>query len=430
MHNYSGQMQVEEGLAVLRMEGPQAAPDADAAQPWRPLAGVRVVELTGWVAGPQAGVILGDLGADVVKVESPHAPDPTRSHTAAQGLSMRTASGHLMCWETFNRNKRSLALDLSTNEGQRVLYQLVAKSDVFLTNMRTTALERLGASFDRLKTANPSLVYGVAGGLGSKGPRANDPVVDAIGMAYSGFMYAVSARQDEPWYPHGSLTDIQTGTMVAFGIVTALFARSSTNEAQYVHSSQLQSMMWLQNFNIAMAANNGTMFDAHVYASPAFSVYQCGDGEWIALALIHGDSPVRSPWPVLFKLFGKPELTDDPRFASDAVRDLHRDELKAVLISGFEQRERDYWVDTLQSADIMCSGIKRVTDVVSDEHVAAEGYIFQLDNGLKFMRSCFELGDVPTKGAPDLGADTHEVLLDLGLSEDEIISLHLADVVM
>jgi len=390
-----------------------------------PLAGVKVIEMTHWVAGPLAGMILGDLGADVLKVENPNSPDGGRGNTEAHGVNLVTDDGRYMCWETFNRNKRSIALDASTPDGQAVLHKLVADCDVFLTNLRRRPLEAMGASFEQLQKVNQRIVYAFAEGLGAVGPRANEPAVDSIGMAYSGFMFEVSAIPGVPWYPHGSIVDLQAGTMLAFAILSGLFARDRTGQAQYAHSSQLQAMMWLEMFGIAMAANTEDTFDAHKHSSPLFDAYKCRDGKYISIGILYDKT-----WPDLASVLESATLITDPRFSERVRRHENRVDLKEEFNTLFARRDRDEWLERLRAKGIMCSPVNTVTDLVTDEQVASEGYLVELENGLRFVKSPFGLEEIPRKGAPELGADTHEVLLALGLSIDEIVDLHIKNVVL
>lgn len=390
-----------------------------------PLDGIRVVEVTMWVAGPTTGMVLGDLGAEVIKIESPNSPDPSRGLRVGQGLDLRTEDGKMMCYESFNRNKRGIAVDLRTPEGQEILHRLVARADIFVTNLLPPALTARGADFDTLREVNPRIIYAIARGLGAKGPRANDRVQDTIGMAYSGFMYTAAVQPGVPHYPPGSFSDVLTGTMVAFGAVAAVQARDRTDRAQFVESSQVQSMMWLQFYNFAAAANLGRTFDAHAAKSPLVTVYECADGAWIAIGLLRADTQ----WPTLCEIFGREEVALDPRFDSEVQRDLHRDELDAFMREQFLRRPRDEWLDPLRDAGIWCGPVNSVEDLVDDDHVRAEGYITTVDNGLTMVGTPFGVDDMPKRGAPAYAAETSEVLAELGYSDEEIVQLNLSDVV-
>jgi crotonobetainyl-CoA:carnitine CoA-transferase CaiB-like acyl-CoA transferase len=207
-----------------------------------PLAGVKVVEISHYIAGPMAGMVLGDLGAGVIKIESPTAPDPTRAFIYGQGLYLVTDGGRHILRESFNRNKRSLALDLKTPDGQAVFRELVAGADIVVTNLRRPTLTAWGADFGALRLVIPRIVYALAEGLGAKGPRAHDRTMDTTGMAYAGLMYTVSAQDGQPHYPLGAMSDVQA------------------------------------------AANLGRNFDSNNNLSPWFAIYPCRDGEWLALS--------------------------------------------------------------------------------------------------------------------------------------------------
>ena len=392
----------------------------------RPLDGIRVVEVTMWVAGPTLGMALGDLGAEVVKIENATSPDPARGLRVGQGLDLRTDDGRMMCYESFNRNKRGIAVNLRHPEGQEILHRLVRGSDMFVTNLLPEALAACAADFETLCSINPQIIYAMAEGLGHKGPRAHDRAQDTIGMAYSGFMYTASETVGVPTYPPGSFSDVLTGTMAAFGAVAALRARDRTGRAQFVDSSQLQAMMWLQFYNIATAANLGDTFRANTSAeTPLVTIYECSDGAWLAIGLLRADTQ----FPALCKLFGAPDAASDPRFETELARDQHRAELAGFMAEQFRKRPREAWLDPLRAAGIWVGPVNSVEDLVDDEHVRAEGYVTTLDNGLTMVTTPFNIDDMPQRGAPEYGAHTAEVLGELGYSDEQIVELNLADVI-
>src|SRR6201996_1249928 len=217
-----------------------------------PLAGIRVVDMTIWMAGAVSGMLLADLGADVVKVEGMRG-DPTRSHT--HHTPAGAAAGPSISYSTCNRNKRSIALDLGSVADREVFDQLIGMADVFVSNMSPATIRKLRIDDASLHALNPSLVYACGSGLGPRGPRAGDLAQDMTGMAYAGMLFTPPPDPAEPFAPPGAMNDVITGTYLFGGILAALMRRAATGQGETVTSSMLQSALWTQALLVGSAAN-------------------------------------------------------------------------------------------------------------------------------------------------------------------------------
>ena len=393
-----------------------------------PLAGVRVLDLTLWVQGPIAGTLLADLGADVIKIEKAGVGDHSRSLGTVYGVDLARDSFSLL-WNVCNRNKRSLALDLHRPEGRPVFEALVREADVVVTNLMVEALEQLGASEPAIRELNPGVIYARAGGFGEVGPRSADPCQDTVGMAYAGLLFTVSADGETPYYPPGALSDVLSGTMLAFGVLAALRERDRTGEGQYVSTSQLQSLMWLQSLNVAAVANLGRPFlpsDRHAPPNPMFNTYPCGDGRWIAMGM-----PVPNLWPQMCEAIGRPDMATDPRYAHAASRSANARECVRDLDAWFATGPAERWLGPLRAAGIWVAPINRVEDLVDDEQVHANGLLRTLDDGTRVAQMPFTIRGHEARAAvsPGHGEHTDVVLGAAGFEEERVARLRASGAV-
>ncbi len=389
------------------------------------LDGIRVVELGVWVAGPGAGGVLADWGADVIKVEAP-AGDPMRRMLAVAGGGRDDLPSPP--FDLDNRGKRSVVLDLTSDEGRSAMQRLVATADVFLTNLRPDAVERLGLSPEVLLEAHPRLVYASVSGYGRTGPDAGRAGYDVGAFwARSGLAaLAVGESQPQPHFRGGFGYHVTAITTVA-GIVGALFERVTTGRGRLVETSLLRTGVWCLGWDMGLRLRFGKLLPAQdrtAQGNPMVNVYRAGDGKWFWLLGVEGDRL----WPGLLRAVDRPSWGDDERFATMRDRRKHAAELIELLDAMFLTLTRDEWTARFDEHDVWWAPVNTPDDVLEDPQVLAAGTFVDVPGGagapehravaspVSFPSDDGDADESRPRGpVPALGEHTQSVLKELGL---------------
>ena len=400
-----------------------------------PLEGIRVLDWTIWQQGPVAAAMLGDLGAEVIKIEERVGGDPGRGMLRAAGLDLSGRPNFY--FEANNRNKKSLTVDLKKSAGVEIVQRLAEHADVFVQNFRKGVAARLGLDAATLRARNPRLIYASATGYGPEGPDSGAPSFDYLGLARSGLMLASGEPDDPPIYTSGGIADQMGATMLAFGVLAALFVRERTGRGQEVDASHLGSMSWLQGLGLAARTMLGRAIprQSRKYATnPLWNHYRCADDQWIALAMLQPDRY----WANLCRVLEIPEAATDARFTGAKERMFHCADCVALLDEVFARRPRAEWLRRLaEGGDFIATLVNSVDDLPDDPQMQVNGYV------TTFAHPTFgptQVVGVPvllseTPGsvrlpAPEFGQHTEEVLTEiLGYSWEEIGRLREAEVI-
>ncbi len=391
------------------------------------LADLRVVDASTLFAGPLAAMHLGDLGAEVIKIEHPRRPDPSRGHGPEK-------DGHNLWWKTLGRNKQTVSLDLSVAAGQEVFRRLAATADVVIENFRPDTLERWELGYDRLRTDNLGLVLARVTGFGQVGPYRRRPGFGTLAEAMSGFAAATGEPDGPPTLPPFGLADGIASLAIAFAIMSALHARTTTGRGQVVDVAIIEPMMamlgpqitrWDQLHTVQARTGNRSGNNA------PRNTYRTVDGHWVAVSTSSQSIAER-----VMALVGRPELADEPWFSTGRTRAEHTDELDDAVGSWIAARTRTEVVDAFEQAQAAVAPVYTAADIVEDPQLNALGTIHRLDDAdlgpMAMQGPLFRLSDTPpqirhTGRAP--GADTDSALALLGLDVDEIAELRTAGVI-
>jgi crotonobetainyl-CoA:carnitine CoA-transferase CaiB-like acyl-CoA transferase len=389
------------------------------------LDGITVLDLTRVLSGPYCAMLLGDMGARVIKIEQPGKGDDTR----AWGPPF--LGGESAYFLSINRNKESVTLDFKQPEGRAVLEQLAARSDVLVENFRPGTLAKMGFDYESLAPKHPRLVYASVSGFGQTGPRRKEPGYDAVIQAEGGLMSITGAPDGPPYRLGVAIADIVSGIFAAYGVVTALFARERTGRGQMVDVAMLDAVAALLTYQAGNYFASGKaptrLGNRHPSIVP-YETFAAADGEFV-LAVGNED---------LWRRFCEvADLRLGERFATNRQRVTQYDEVRPLIADALRRQPRQYWIERLTAAGVPCGSVRDFAEVFGDPQLAAREMIAELEHAaagpLKLLGIPVKLSDTP--GAvrtppPRLGEHTDAVLRhDLGLDAGAIARLHATGVV-
>ncbi|KMS81950.1 acyl-CoA transferase [Streptomyces leeuwenhoekii] len=386
-----------------------------------PLTGLRVLDLATLFAGPLAATMLGDFGAEVVKVEHPAKPDPSRGHGPSK-------NGVGLWWKLLGRNKRTITLDLSKPGGRRTLLRLAATADVIVENFRPGTLERWDLGWDELSAVNPRLVLARVTGFGQFGPYAHRPGFGTLAEAMSGFAAITGEPDGPPTLPPFGLADSIAALATAYAVMTALAARERTGEGQIVDMAIIEPILtvlgpqpiWYDQLgHVQPRTGNRSQNNA------PRNTYRTADGGWVAVS-----TSAQSVAERVMRLVGRPELIDEPWFATGAGRARHADLLDEAVGGWIARHSRADVLAAFERAEAAVAPVQDVRDVMNDPQYRALGTLATIDDPelgpLRMQNVLFRLSATPGAirwaGRPH-GADTEEVLAELGLSRTDVKAL-------
>ncbi|MDD5093167.1 MAG: CoA transferase [Dehalococcoidia bacterium] len=383
-----------------------------------PLEGFRVLDATTWFQSV-APRMLGDLGAEVIKIESPITGDPMRGSITQTKLEMGGSERNVMI-EHANFNKKCITLDLTKEEGRKILYKLVGKSDVFVHNLRMNAAIRLGVDYATLSTYNPLLIYALGSAWGSNGQNAGRASYDRLALARSGLMSIIGQPDTPPSYINGAIADHMGASMTAFGIVAALLKRERTGQGQEVECSLLGSMMHLLSMNVDAKLIMGVEVPRHARTStpnPFWNEYRCKDDKWISLGMLQADRY----WPSFCKVTSLEHLEKDQRFENIWARSANAAECIAIMDEVFATKTRAEWLDILGcEGDFVVEPVNTFSDLLEDTQVWANNYIAEFEHPT-YGRTQMMVTPIRVGGStpsirlpsPEFGEHTEEVLQNI-----------------
>lgn len=395
------------------------------------LKGIRVLEVGTWVMVPSAGVLLADLGADVIKVEHPRSADPVRALVVGGVIP---AGNHSPMVEHTNRGKRSVCLNLETSEGREALYLLAETCDVFLTNLLPSVLARLQIDDEQIRRRNPHIVYTRVDALGANGPDAEKPGFDAsVFFGRAGIVNALTPTGQAPIHARPGLGDRIAALVIAYGITSALLHRERTGQARLVETSLFGAALWAGSLDIAFSGALGEDFSRveRPVTNPIGTQYRTADGRWIMLAMLQSDRW----WPDFCRHLGRDDLITDPRFADAAARAQHRDVCVSEIAATFASAPLAEWRTRLATLNAPWEVVQDSLEAYHDAQADANDYMVEVaysdGQRRKVVNTPLQFdGAAPTVGvAPECGQHTEEVLLEMGYTWDDIGKLQAADAI-
>jgi len=386
-----------------------------------PLAGIKVLELAQIMAGPTCGLMLADLGADVIKVERVPGGDDTRM------MNRPSVRGESAAFMAMNRNKRGIALNLKLPAAQEALKHMVARADVLTENYRKGTMEKLGMGYEALKALNPRLIYCSISGYGRTGPYADKGGYDLVAQGMSGLMSITGERGRAPAKSGAPVCDINAGLLGALGVVSAYVHRLKTGEGQLVDTSLfeagIQQTYWQSAIYFATGEVPGPGGSAHHLSAP-YQAFRAADG-WLTIGGAN-----QANWERLVRVLGAPEWHADQRFKTNADRMANLEALEALMNARLKRRPVGEWVRLLEAEGVPCGPINSISDMAADPQALARHMVVDLDHpragatralGLPIKLSVSPGG--VTRPAPLLGQHTREVLAEFGSSASEVEAL-------
>ncbi len=383
-----------------------------------PLAGMRVLELAQIMAGPTAGMMLADMGADVIKVEKLQGGDDAR------GYSEPRVNGESAPFMILNRNKRGVALNLKHARGREILLKMVRNADVLTENYRKGTLEKLGLGYDVLAAANPGLIYCAVSGYGRDGPYADKGGFDLIAQGFAGLMSITGEPGGAPAKTGNSVADINAGILAVAGILAAYAHKLKTGEGQLVDTSlmeaALQQTYWHAAIYFATGQTPGATGSAHILTAP-YQAFRASDG-WINVGGAN-----QANWERIAEVLGHPEWRGDPRFATNAARMRNVETLAASMNTVIATRSRAEWIEAFDAAGVPVGPVHTVGEALEHPQTLARGMVVDLQHPragkMKSLGCPLHFSRTPTvapRPAPTLGEHTREVLLEYGYDDAAI----------